>query len=175
MAFSLNDKHIIVMYHYVEDPRPNRGGIFPCSVEEFERQIAFLSGQYRIASVLDAYRAAQSESSERLCAITFDDGLKDQYVYARPILEKYNAPASFFIITGTLEGSMPFTHKMHTALSRVSADELVCTEFVQTVCKPDRCPLPSPAPVPRLGWGRCSATSPPLRQDRKAGDESTEQ
>jgi len=125
MSFSLSQKHVIVNYHYVEDPREDFSGIHPCSVEEFERQVAFLSEHFRIGSIEDVFMAAQSKSAERICALTFDDGLKDQCIYAVPILKKYKASATFFIITGTLEGAVPATHKVHVLLSQYKSDELV--------------------------------------------------
>ncbi len=123
--FSANDKHIIVNYHYVEDPSPKFSGIFPCSVKEFDRQIEFLSRNYRIVSVVDAWRAAQENSPEKVCAITFDDGLKDNHQNALPILKKYGVPATMFVITSVFEGRLPSAHKMHILLSRKSTEELV--------------------------------------------------
>lgn len=125
MSFSLADKHVLVNYHYVEDPRDDFSGIHPCSASEFERQIAFLSDNFRLVSIPDVFRAAQGNSAERLCAITFDDGLKDQYDYAVPILKKYQAPATFFIITGTFTGFVPTPHKTHTLFSSYQSEELV--------------------------------------------------
>jgi len=125
MSFSLSQKHIIVNYHYVEDPHKEFSGIHPCSVEEFERQIAFLSKRFRIGSIEDVFTAAQSKSAKRICALTFDDGLKDQYINAVPVLKKYKVSGTFFIITGTLEGVVPATHKVHTLLSQYKSDELV--------------------------------------------------
>ncbi len=125
--FSINDKHIIVNYHYVEDPNPKFSGITPCSVPEFDRQVQFLSKNYRIVSVPEVYEAAQAGKADRLCAITFDDGLKDQYQNALPILEKYGASGTFFIITSTFEGRLPPAHKVHILLSKLPIEQSIDT------------------------------------------------
>jgi len=125
MIFSPEDKHIIVTYHYVENPQEDRGGIHPCPINEFEKQIMFLSEQYRIASLEEVFKGAREENEERLCAVTFDDGLRGQYENAVPILQKHKAGASFFIITGTLDGVVPFTHKLHILFSSVPKEELI--------------------------------------------------
>jgi len=51
-----------------------------------------------------------------------------------PILKKYGATAIFFPITGTFEGVLPSTHKIHILLSRFSPDELIdsCNIFFET-------------------------------------------
>jgi len=124
VPFSLEDKHIIVTYHYVENPREDRGGIHPCPVDEFERQVTFLSQNYSLTSLEEVFKGAQEESEERLCALTFDDGLQGQYENAIPILQKHKAGASFFIITGTFDGNVPFAHKLHILFSSVPKEEL---------------------------------------------------
>lgn len=125
MAFSLEDNQVIVNYHYVEDPRDNARGIHPCATVEFERQIAFFGARYRFVSVPQIFEAAQKGSQEKLCAITFDDGLRDQWEYALPLMKKHGVAATFFIITATLEGIMPSAHKIHLISSRISMLELV--------------------------------------------------
>jgi len=119
------DKHIIVNYHYIEDPREDFAGIHPCPVEKFKKQIKFLSERFTIVSVPEVYTAAQKKSQEKFCALTFDDGLKDQYNNAVPILKEYGATATFFPITSTFEGRLPSTHKLYILLSHFSADELI--------------------------------------------------
>jgi len=119
------NKHIIVNYHYVEDPRGDFSGIYPCSVKDFERQIKFLSNNYKVGSISDVYNAAKNNSQEKYCAITFDDGLKDQYENAVPILKKYKANAIFFPITSTFFGKIPSTPKIHILLSNLSSEKLV--------------------------------------------------
>lgn len=76
------------------------------------RQIEFLSEHFRLTSVPEVFTAAQNKSTERLCAITFDDGLRDQYIHAVPILRKHRATATFFIITGTFAGFVPIYSEM---------------------------------------------------------------
>jgi peptidoglycan/xylan/chitin deacetylase (PgdA/CDA1 family) len=41
-------------------------------------------------------------------AITFDDGYMDNYAVAKPMLEQYKLPATFFITTGQIEYRAPF-------------------------------------------------------------------
>lgn len=125
MAFSPQDNFIIANYHYVENPRPDFSGIHPCSIQEFERQISFLAKHVSFVSVPELFAAAKRDEHKRLCAITFDDGLKDQYDNTIPLLKKYNAGATFFIITSTLQGRVPFAHKIHTITSHVSMNDLL--------------------------------------------------
>lgn len=123
--FSPQERHIVVNYHYVENPRKDFSGVYPCPVAEFERQIKFLSEHYRITTVEEVLKAAKAGSNDRLCAITFDDGLKGQYQNALPILRKYGAVATFFPNTLALEGRLPATHKVHILLSKFSSEELI--------------------------------------------------
>ncbi|MCI0532588.1 polysaccharide deacetylase family protein [bacterium] len=125
MPLNQNDNYIIVNYHYVRDPDAELAGIHPCPPDEFQRQISFLSGAYRIAPFRDVCAAAREDKSGKWCAITFDDGLKDQYENAVPILVELGVPAAFFIITGTFEGMLPATHRLHLMLSWFSSKELI--------------------------------------------------
>ena len=125
MAFSLSDKHILVNYHYVEDPNESNSGMHPCPVHEFEEQIVFLSKYYTSAPLSEVFDAAKKKSDKKLYSVTFDDGLKDQYQNAVPILKKHRVHGTFFIITGTLEGFIPYTHKLHILLSRFSPLEII--------------------------------------------------
>ncbi len=120
--FALDDNHIIVNYHYVEEPKP---GIYPCAPAVFEKQVRFLKEHYRIVSVPEVFESARDGKNERLCAITFDDGLKDQHQNALPILNKYSLGASFFPITSAFEGRLPAAHKVHVLLSRFSIEEMI--------------------------------------------------
>ncbi|MDO8467174.1 MAG: polysaccharide deacetylase family protein [bacterium] len=119
------EQYIIVAYHYVRDPDPKWTGIHSCSIREFDRQIKLLSEQFKIVSVSEVAEAARQARAGKFCAITFDDGLLDNYQNALPVLEKYGAKATFFIITSVFDGGVPLTHKLHALFSQASAGELI--------------------------------------------------
>ncbi len=119
------ENYIIVTYHYVRDPDPAWGGIHPCSIKEFDRQVQWLVERFRIVSVPEVYQAAREGSSGKFCAFTFDDGFRDNYENAAPILKKYKATGTFFVITSIFGGKLPLTHKLHILFSRSSPSELI--------------------------------------------------
>ncbi|MBI4118617.1 MAG: polysaccharide deacetylase family protein [Parcubacteria group bacterium] len=124
--FNPQDKQILVTYHYVRDPDPKFSAIHSCPVAEFDRQIAFLKEQFAVVSIPEVFEAAREKSDKRVCAVTFDDGLKDNFENAVPILEKHAVKhATFFPITETFENVLPATHKIHIILSYVPTEKLV--------------------------------------------------
>ncbi|MFH1888708.1 MAG: polysaccharide deacetylase family protein [Candidatus Omnitrophota bacterium] len=90
----------IAMYHSV-DPHALPQNRLALTPETFERQMRFLkNNNYNVLSLEPI--AALIEEGKRVphktVSITFDDGYKDNYIYAFPILKKYNLPATIFII-----------------------------------------------------------------------------
>lgn len=105
VSFSVMLKRIyvapIIMYHSVSPKQnPAISGLI-VSPETFQRQMRFLKEcKYNILP-LDELAALLKEKKRlppRTIAITFDDGYKDNYTYAFPILRKYNIPVTMFII-----------------------------------------------------------------------------
>ena len=89
--------------------KPN--GLYPeTSTADFEKQIVHLAKNYKIISlnkIVD--RIKDKRSLGRCVAITFDDGFRDNYENAYPILRKYNIPATIFLTTGYIEnGTAPW-------------------------------------------------------------------
>ena len=125
MAFSLDDRHIVITYHYIRDPDPAFSGIHSCPVKEFEKQLSFLKENFEVTTIPEVFRAAREADPLKMCAITFDDGLKDNYKNAIPVLQKYRTTATFFPITSTFSGVFPVTHKIHILLSRLEVKELI--------------------------------------------------
>jgi len=88
----------VLMYHKVA-PAVRAGDLLTVSVENFDRQMRFLR-DHRMAVPLEvAGRYIQAKRRVAgAVAVTFDDGTKDNYLYAFPILRKYRIPATIFLI-----------------------------------------------------------------------------
>ncbi|MFH0738532.1 MAG: polysaccharide deacetylase family protein [Candidatus Omnitrophota bacterium] len=96
----LNYVFPILMYHSVspEAQKANRLSVTP---KVFERQMRFLKNFGYNVVPLEAVISFIEEGRAippRTVAITFDDGYRDNYTYAFPILKKYNLPATLFVI-----------------------------------------------------------------------------
>src|SRR4030042_6933398 len=90
----------ILMYHSVKPSVP-AGNRLIVSADTFERQMDFLKKpRNNVLNLEDA--ASFIENRKKLpsksIVLTFDDGYKDNYTYAFPILKKYNLPATIFLI-----------------------------------------------------------------------------
>lgn len=96
----------ILMYHRVDVDRPaNRvGRELTVTPAQFETQLAYLKarGIRAITMAQLDYRLAHGQSLARTVVLTFDDGYEDQYLYAVPLLRRYGANATFYIITGNV-------------------------------------------------------------------------
>lgn len=75
--------------------------------EEFARQMQWLADNKMNVVSLDEvalYRKAGAIPPHTV-AITFDDGYRDNYTVALPILAQHNFPATLFLTTGTVGGT----------------------------------------------------------------------
>ncbi len=90
----------ILLYHKVDY---NAAPFFGVAVrpDVFEKQIRFLKRYYKIVDLADLNQLEQLDrtSPSDLIVITFDDGYRNNYRYAAPILKKYNVPATIFLAT----------------------------------------------------------------------------
>lgn len=90
----------VLMYHSV-NPQAAAGNRLAVSVKTFERQMRFLEKHHYNVIPLEAVAGFLKDKRKvppKTVAITFDDGYKDNYRYAFPILKKYNLCATIFII-----------------------------------------------------------------------------
>lgn len=90
----------IVMYHSV-NPQAWPENKLSITVKTFERQMRFLKdNKYNVLSLeaLGDLIKNKKKLPPKTLSITFDDGYRDNYIYAFPVLKKYNLPAAIFII-----------------------------------------------------------------------------
>ena len=88
----------IIVYHRVslECPPWLTGAVKP---EDFEKEIDYLCKVARIVPLdwlVSQLRQGSSIPPRAVC-ITFDDGYKDNYSFAYPVLRKHNVPATIFL------------------------------------------------------------------------------
>ena len=83
----------MLVYHKV-DPKAELG-LTCVHPDTFEKQIAFLTSEgYQMVTLSDL----RLNGNNKRIAICFDDGYQDVYDYAFPVLQKYSAVATVFII-----------------------------------------------------------------------------
>ena len=74
----------------------------------FRRQMEWLSSNASVVPLADGLdRLAEGPFEHDLVAITFDDGYRDVFVRAWPVLRDLGLPATVFPATGFLEGESP--------------------------------------------------------------------
>ncbi|HXE04750.1 MAG TPA: GNAT family N-acetyltransferase [Bryobacteraceae bacterium] len=95
----------ILYYHRVND---DNDPFFPAmSTQVFDRLMQVVSRNYTVVSLTEMLQRFEDGSPEQLMAITFDDGYRDNYQQALPILERYGLPATIFLATGPIDSREP--------------------------------------------------------------------
>lgn len=108
------NRPVILMYHRVLDRMEDDIDYSPdgmtLSTDIFDMQMEYLSRHYDVVPLTELIRILDGPGAARpnLCSITFDDGWKDVYDNAYPVLRKYGLSATIFLTTEYVEGKMPF-------------------------------------------------------------------
>ena len=106
-GFSAN-KIIVLMYHRVVDKigDPWQLAVSPAN---FDLHLAMLKKNFTVISVNELIAQIQKKRIKKNCiCLTFDDAYTDNFLYAQPLLEKYNCPATFFVPTNYINSKKPF-------------------------------------------------------------------
>jgi len=103
---------LVLTYHRISDELDIQDPL-KVSMENFEKQILFLKENY---SIISGEQLADIITNKRLfppkaCLITFDDGWRDNYTHAFPILKRYRVPAIIFISTDYIGTDKMFWHE----------------------------------------------------------------
>jgi peptidoglycan/xylan/chitin deacetylase (PgdA/CDA1 family) len=103
----------VLMYHHVGEPDQTADAIrrdLSVSPEDFEAQLRYLI-EHGFAPITLERLVMHLQLGQPLppkpVVLTFDDGFKDQYTNAYPLLKKYGFVATFFIITRFADEERP--------------------------------------------------------------------
>lgn len=107
LADFLRQKYVvpILMYHSISPIQNPYIKSLIVSPEAFQRQMRFLKNNRYNVLPLEALADLIREKKKippRTLAITFDDGYRDNYKYAYPVLKKYNLAAIIFVIVNEI-------------------------------------------------------------------------
>jgi peptidoglycan/xylan/chitin deacetylase (PgdA/CDA1 family) len=105
---SFQHRAVILMYHRVcektEDPHS-----LIVTPDKFAQHIEHIHKAYYPLRLSELNRnLGEGNIRKRSVVVTFDDGYVDNMLYAKPILERYEVPATIFVTTGFIGKSKPF-------------------------------------------------------------------
>ena len=96
----------VLLYHKIDFPPEDariRGAF--TSARRFDKQIAYLKKkgfEFYTASELVKFYRNNGEFPPKAITITFDDGWQDNYLNAFPILQKFGAKATIFLVSSCI-------------------------------------------------------------------------
>lgn len=99
-----NDKDVpVIMYHYIRDSVNNSLVVTP---QKFDKQMKYLFDNGYTTLTMDELYSFNGDNMpipKKSVVITFDDGYRDNYENAYPILKKYHFNATIFVITDSID------------------------------------------------------------------------
>lgn len=110
------ERPLILGYHRIVDDfdavAENEMPSMLTSAAMFERHLDLVGRHFRFATLDEiGERLASGEPfSERVAAVTFDDGYRDNYEHAFPILKRKGIPAAVFVVTDLVGKRVWQTH-----------------------------------------------------------------
>ena len=97
---NVDTKILVLMYHRVAVAETDPWGLC-VSPENFRQHLQVLKNGFNVISTLELLQQVSAKKIiQNAVCITFDDGYTDNFLHAKPLLQHYNCPATFFISTG---------------------------------------------------------------------------
>ena len=130
---SVDERHPrILMYHMIRPRLP--GGRFNklrVAPERFEQQLRYLTEdgwRFAFLSELEDLRGTQ-----KTVVLTFDDGYRDNYTAAHPLLAKYGAKATLFLVVDRFDRDWSTTKKPHHDSGELMHEEKLSDAELRTM------------------------------------------
>ena len=119
---------IVLNYHRIGEPAANHfdDATFSATAEAFRTQIAYLKRFFRTPPVPEVLESiARGTIRDPTALVTFDDGYRDNYEVAYPLLRSLDVPASFFVVTALIdEPRLAWWDRVAYSVKRTAADRL---------------------------------------------------
>ncbi|MHC9084478.1 polysaccharide deacetylase family protein [Luteimonas sp. RIT-PG2_3] len=125
---------LILNYHRIGDgsQSPYDRELWSASASAFDEQVAFLARHCDVISPADLDHAL-AKPRGRHVMITFDDGYRDNYELAFPVLRAHKVPATFFVTTGFIDKpTLPWWDEIAALLRNTSASALTMAPWFRT-------------------------------------------
>jgi peptidoglycan/xylan/chitin deacetylase (PgdA/CDA1 family) len=98
-ARDFRSKMVVTAFHRINDQMANDG--LTCSSAKFEAFCRFFLRHFKVVRFSEQIAGIREcRSMGGTLSITFDDGYRDSFEVAAPILRKLGLPATFFVTTG---------------------------------------------------------------------------
>lgn len=130
----------VLMYHHIL----SHDSFISSSVKNFEDQMRYLyENGWKTLTSDEFYQFKQGKLKvpKKSVLITFDDGWRDNFVYAYPILKKYNLKATLFIVTEWIEKASHSQECEYVEKKHSECKNLVSTNPRSVVCNWDELKL----------------------------------
>jgi peptidoglycan/xylan/chitin deacetylase (PgdA/CDA1 family) len=120
---------LVVNYHYIGEEVYSRG-IYNIQPGSFEKQLDALHNLgFIFIGINDLHEIIYRKkpiTNDKLCLITFDDGLKQSFDLGYYILNKKGIPSIFYVPSSIVDGDKVLdVHKFHYVLTKMSNKEIL--------------------------------------------------
>lgn len=122
----------ILMYHMVRRRLPGaRFNKLRVAPERFEQQLRYLTENgWRFAFLSEL---ADLAGTPKTVVLTFDDGYRDNYTAAHPLLAKYGAKATLFLVVDRFDRDWSTTKKAHHDSGELMREEKLSDAELRTM------------------------------------------
>lgn len=116
---------LVLNYHRIGNPEETLydSGVFSATAESFEEQVRFLKLRLEIIGLEEAIEIAEKRTPLRHTRVllTFDDGYRDNYDLAFPILRSHGVQGVFFLPTAFIgTASIPWWDEIASLIQRAT-------------------------------------------------------
>lgn len=124
-----NSRLVILTYHRVLPCRDEILQDEP-TCDEFKWQMQLLASKFNVVALIDAVDMLRDGTlPNRSVAVTFDDGYRNNFNYALPILQEAGLPATFFVATGFLQNGCMWNDCVIESIRAMKDDRIDLTHF----------------------------------------------